>query len=246
VNDFPELDAGQRRSIREAPLVVIGAVEQRGETAEPGRVALRVEETLRAPTAFAGLAGQHLEVRTQESQPEMSGRVVLLADGLSYGETMIVRELGRLPVEAVEGVRSAVDQAEREAPMERVRERAAGADVVVVAEVEQLRRHDPEQRRERPPSEHDPDWWVAPLSVVDVLAGRPRLRKGTLELAFPNSRDVMWASAPKPEAGQVAVWLLRRGQVKGLPRAFYTALDPDDVRPPEERELVAEFATEKQ
>jgi hypothetical protein len=245
VNDFPELDAGQRRSIREAPLVVVGAVEPRAE-ARPGSVMLRVEETLRAPPALAGLAGQQLEVQTQESQPEMSGRLVLLADGLSYGERVVVRELGRLPVEALEGARMAADQAERDAATERLRERAAGADVVVVAEAEQLRRHAPEKRRERPPSEHDPDWWVAQLAVADVLAGRPRLREGMLELAFPNSMDVMWAAAPKPQSGQVAVWLLRRGEVKGLPRAFYTALDPEDVRPLEERELVAELATEKQ
>jgi hypothetical protein len=241
-SETAEPSAAERQALREAPLVVLGAPEP-SATPTPGIITLRVEEMLRAPPALAGLEGQTIRVQPDESQPEFAGAAIVLAEGISYGETVTVREVGRLPTDVAGQVRTELQEDARAKWIERLRERALGASTIVVGQVEELKRHPAGQAaRSRPASEHDPDWWVATLFVRDVVGGRPRMTRRRMEVAFPNSDDIMWAHAPKPRPGQEAVFLLRRERVRDLRATVYTALDPWDVRPLEEREFIADLA----
>jgi len=65
---------------------------------------------------------------------------------------------------------------------------------------------------------------------------------------FPASIDVMWADAPKFQAGQEGVWLLRTERVPAaateLFPSVYTALDPKDFQPRDRVERVQRLLEE--
>src|SRR5438045_2018768 len=65
---------------------------------------VRVDYVLHAPPAFAGLQGQRitLQLAADKDPPAVGEAAAFFADGLAFGESIAVTEVGRLPVEAVE------------------------------------------------------------------------------------------------------------------------------------------------
>src|SRR5205085_8051235 len=77
-------------------------------------------------------------------------------------------------------------------------------------------------------TEHSPMWSEAIIQVTNIEKGS--LPSNEVVVLYPESRDVMWYRAPKFQAGQEGVWILRWQQIEGMNREGFTALDPLDFQ----------------
>src|SRR5512144_1902684 len=135
---------------------------------------VRVDHVLQAPEALPTLEGQRITMQLKEdTQP--GEQAAFFAQGLAFGESVAVTEVGRVGVEAVEphvtrgfeaGAPAGFAALQRRAQAARLREHAAAADAVVVGRVVGL-----EDVLEPVISEHDPDWWRATIDVSHVEKG---------------------------------------------------------------------------
>ena len=199
---------------------------------------VRVEEVVLAPDAVGDPTGRDvtIELRTPRIKPR--GRALFFTEGLSFGESIAVREIGRVRTKDPGRLRKQVDELMERGVSQALERRIAGSDLVVVGRIGAMRPIErSEERRGR--SEHDPDWWEAAIEAESVERGEHDLTK-PVRLIFPNSRDVMWYQVPKPSPGQNGVWLLRRPQIEGLPEAAYTALDALDFQARDQLDRVRE------
>lgn len=219
-----------------APFALLGVIDRVGDATmpiiTPGELTavFRVDMVLRAPADLPDLTGAEVtvELRTLAQAGE---QMVLLADGWMYGESVAVRERGRREPGAAFDLRDRLLREVEVAPVRHLSERVRAADAIVVGAVRELR---PVERSDEwvPTSEHDADWWVATIAVEEVVRG-DKPRGGRFEVIFANSRDVHWATAPKPEPGQHGVFLLWREKRWGAPKGALVLLDPADVQPRE-------------
>jgi hypothetical protein len=233
-----------RRKLKGAPLVLSGTVAEPDPSVPPHRreegTVFAVTQTLRAHESFGDLAGQRILVKLKA--PAKAGdNMVLLAESWFYGAWLGVRELGRLDPSELDSIAEEAQRQDREAPLERLRDQATRADLVVVGDVRKLEPLDP-QRDRVPLSEHDPHWWIASLDVLEVIAGKA-VRK--VDVAYANSRDVRWSESPKPHAGQHAIWLLRRQKLPEVNKTYWTIVDQDQIQPLEHRDEVTKSARRK-
>jgi hypothetical protein len=106
---------------------------------------------------------------------------------------------------------------------EDLRRHAEEAEAIVVGRVTAVEKAGPFV-----PSEHDPDWWRA---TVDVDHAEKGGLEGSVQVLFPNSRDVMWSRVPKLAPGQTGLWLLHRTTGDEAALAPFTLLDTDDAHP---------------
>jgi hypothetical protein len=74
-------------------------------------------------------------------------------------------------------------------------------------------------------------WALARIQVSVVEKGTPTVNE--VDVAYPQSRDVVWYRAPHFSVGQEGIWILRRQPLRGLEREALTALDPLDFQPPD-------------
>ncbi len=102
-----------------------------------------------------------------------------------------------------------------------------------------------------PASEHNPDWWSAPVEVITSIQGARA--KDIIEVAFAYNYDSLWQTAPKLRLGQEGVFLLHRFSEKDIDEHVHGILkvpevrqllviDPLDVQPLAERNRIAAFA----
>lgn len=196
---------------------------------------VRVDYVLHAPPAFAGLQGQRitLQLSADKDPPAVGEAAAFFADGLAFGESIAVTEVGRLPVEAVEphvsaamaaGQPGAFAALQSQVETQRLREHADSADAVVVGRVTKL-----EKVLGPAVSEHDPDWWRATLDVYHVEKGQ--VAPGEVTMLYANSLDVGWRTAPKPKASQGGLWLLHATQGDLRAAAPFVILHPEDFQP---------------
>ena len=191
---------------------------------------VRVDEVHFAPEVLRQYAGGLVTLIGQTAEGLAGEQQALFFTNVSlYGETLAVQEVARMhaPKEPDIVHREIAGESERRDEM-RLRERISSAELVVRGEVVGLAPAETELGRG---SEHDPNWWRATIRVLEPLKGGSPGK--TIELWYPNSRDVQWYRSPKPLPGQQAIWALHReGDVKGL-----TALSEFDVRPADEIEV---------
>jgi hypothetical protein len=199
----------------EGPFAFVGTVEHVGAATMSdipidGRTAVvRVDHVLQAPEALPTLDGQRITVQLKDdAQP--GEQAAFFAQGLAFGESVAVTEVGRVGVDAVEphvtrgfeaGEPAGFEALKRQAEAVRVREHADAADAVVVGRVVGL-----EDVLEPVISEHDPDWWRATIDVAHVEKGD--VQTGPLQVLYANSLDVKWRLSPKPKASQEGLWIL--------------------------------------
>jgi hypothetical protein len=202
---------------------------------------VRIDHVLHAPDAFARMEGHQITVQLSlaEDTPAAGESLAFFTQGLTFGDSMAVTEVGRLSVEAVQPhaqmaaeagkTAGAFDALAAEVDNDAFRARAAGADAVVLGQITGIEKIDPSGR-----SEHDPDWWQATINVTHVEKGG--LKVGPVKVAFANSRDVRWHHAPKPRAGQTGLWLLQKGD--GANSAPYQILDAHDMQPTQQLDVL--------
>jgi hypothetical protein len=236
--------------VRQSDVVFNGTIEETAATtmdavaATDSTAVVRVDELIRAPSAFEGLVGQRITVLLRSPGSMQAGeQATFFVNAALFGESVAVQEVNHTTATAAAELAPRVTDVIDRLRDSEVRERIAGADVVVTGRVAQVREA-PEQTvagmsgMPGPMSEHDPRWMEAVLDVDSVLKGT--MPPPPVVLIFPASIDVMWVNAPKFHAGQEATWLLRTDQVpEAAAAAFpsvYTALDPGDVLPKEQTE----------
>jgi hypothetical protein len=247
----PQLDDPVRQSdvvfngtVEETAATTMGAVEATDSTA-----VVRVDELVRAPSAFEGLVGQRITVLLRSpGSVEAGQQATFFVNAALFGESVAVQEVDHTTATAAAELAPQVTEVIDRLRDSEVRDRIAGADVVVTGRVAQVRAA-PEQIAAAmrgmpgPVSEHDPRWMEAVLDVDSVLKGA--MPEAPTIVVFPASIDVMWVDAPKFHAGQEATWLLHTDQVPAaqvpgtvaatFPSVF-TALEPGDVLPKEQTE----------
>jgi len=212
---------------------VIGHPAAPQERAVPGaegqRATVAVGEILRSTEVMKGLAGREVILVGEHPSGVKQGSYVFFTTCLSLGEHAVLRDLGHweASAEAVRDTAEAVRTAE-EQPLQR---RVAGAELIVngrVASSHELAK--PSIRR----SEHDPDWWIARVTVRGVIKGSKAGKE--IKVLFANSDDIAWYKSPKLHEGVSGVFLLRLAEPNHLPKAarnMFVAADPLDHLPAE-------------
>jgi hypothetical protein len=224
-----------------APHSFIGTVEHVGaatasDVAIDERTAVvHVDYVLHGPEMLLGIEGQRVTVQLAAGvdPPPVGETIALFVEGRSFGESIVVSEVGRLAVETVEpyvsdaierGERTAFVPLERQLESDRLREHARGSDAVVIGRAVKL---------EKVPlstgSEHDPDWWKATLQVDHVESGN--VQADSVEVLYANSLDVSWYAAPKPKASQQGLWILHATEGALREAAPFQILHPGDYQP---------------
>jgi hypothetical protein len=250
-----------------AQLAFSGAVAAAGRSGVAGMagdertVIVAVDRAIKAPPGLRLPPGSRVTVQLSRTLPKLAvgEAATFFADGLVYGDTLGVSEVGRAP--AAETVAPAVGQAAlaggAELPLSPVEE--AAAELAVDEVVEHARKADAVIRghviglshlpKEEPPKEHDADWWIAELEV-DVLV-RGELPAGTqpggsVSVLYANSLDVMWRQSPKPKAGQSGLWLLHHARRELAGVAPFELVHAIDLQPSLQLDVLRErgLATE--
>jgi hypothetical protein len=208
---------------------------------------VHVDQVLHAPDAFAQLAGTSvtLQLAPGSDAVEPDSRWAFFANGVAFGASLVLAEVGRAPVDQVEaglaqagGPAAGNPLADLQAQIDsaRVREHAASADAVILGRVIAL-----ERVLGSPIYEHDPDWWCATLHAVHVERGDvPDDPDDKVKVLYANSLDVVWRDAPKPKAAQNGLWLLHAtdGDLREL--APFQILHSEDFQPVQELESLRE------
>lgn len=230
--------------LAQAPFSFVGTVQNLGASTMSSvdiherTAVVHVDHILHSPPTFSTLTGQLITVQLAEDAdpPAVGESWAFFAQGVAFGDSVVVSEVGRLPVDEVEpqvtasfeaGERQAFSSLQREVEHERLRQHASDAAAIVVGRVIAL------QRARGPAiSEHDPDWWTATLEVYHVEHGD--VAPGEVPVLYANSLDVRWRHSPKPKASQGGLWILHatEGELREL--APFQILHPEDVQPLQE------------
>ncbi|MFF4378462.1 hypothetical protein [Kitasatospora sp. NPDC001547] len=255
MND-PTPDVGRERLtelVRQAPLSFRGTVTRVGGTSlaavpaedrDERTAVVKVDEVLHAPDAFRQLAGSEVTVQLAADADllQVGDSAAFFTQGLVYGEGLGVREIGRLPAEAVQThvalAATTADELPFSSVQRRIRnqdiaEHAATADAVVVGTVVAL-----EDLGLPAYSEHAPQWWRAVIDVSHVESGQ--VEPGRTTVVYPSSTDIRWRQVPKPVAGQLGLWLLHATRGDLAERAPFQLLDPDDYQPAQKLAVLQE------
>ncbi|MCW3100594.1 MAG: hypothetical protein JWL77_6212 [Chthonomonadaceae bacterium] len=230
--------------LKQAPFSFIGTIEHLGAATmsnipiDERTAVVHVVHVLHAPPAFTTLDGQRITVQLAvgTDPPAVGDTFAFFAQGVAFGDSIVVAEVGRLPVDAVMGQvnataaaggSSAFDSLQSEVDKQATKEHADSADAIVVGRVIRLGR-----AFGAVPSEHDPDWWKATIDVFHVEKGD--VAPGEVDVLYANSIDVRWRLAPKPKASQGGLWLLHAttGELHAV--APFLLLHPEDFQPTQE------------
>jgi len=238
-----------KRMLAQAPFSFVGTVMHLGAatmadlSVDARTAVVHVDHVLHAPDAFARMEGQRITVQlASDADPPAPGQAfAFFAEGLAFGDSIAVKEVGRLPVESVESHATAALQAGapasafkglvREMHQENLSRHMREADAVVVGRVVGV-----DKVGAPAYSEHDPDWWRATIEVFHVERGDVAV--GQVGVLFANSLDVRWHRVPKPKAAQGGVWILHRttGALQDL--APFQLLHPEDYQPTQELDVM--------
>jgi hypothetical protein len=241
--------------VSRSDVVFNGTVEETGATtmaaveASDSTAAVRVDELVRAPSAFEGLVGQRITVLLRAPGSVQAGeRATFFVNAAVFGESVAVEEVDHTSATAAAELAPQVSDVIDRLRESDLRARIASADVVVTGRVAHVRPA-PEATAAAVPgmpgpvivTEHAPIWTEAVLDVESVLKGP--VPQPPVVVLFPASIDVMWVNAPKFHAGQEATLILHTDQVPeaqvpaSVAATFpsvYTALEPGDVLPKEQ------------
>lgn len=228
--------------LQRAPFSFIGTIQELGAATmdvpvDDRTAVVSVVRVLHAPDVLLGLGGQRitLQLAADVDPPSVGDTATFFTQGLAFGDSVAVAEVGRLPVTDVEPhIGLAADATEppfaalnRRLETISLGQHADSSDAVVLGRVVKLEKATP--IRETGVSEHDPDWWVATLLVNHVERGD--VQPGEITVLYANSLDVQWREVPKPKASQSGLWLLHRSEGALANIAPFEIIHADDRQP---------------
>ena len=230
------------RLVDEAGFIFLGRIlhaqtsDERLGAMQDKAVVARIERVLHGTDVLRGLAGTDAFVISERRSELAEQRsFIFLTRCVALGDHVVLRELGRVET-SPESDREVLDLI-RQMSEKPLRERIAGADLIITGRVERAAPVDPDAP---PKSEHDPMRWIARVAVLSVLKGGKADKE--VEVLFASSTDIAWYRSPKLREGETAVMLLRHVKAKDAPRsiarALYQATNPLDVLPLERQDDV--------
>jgi hypothetical protein len=242
-------DEAIRQLLEKSSFSFIGTVEQVGAATmtnlpvDARTAVVNVDHVLDAPPAFGQMEGHRVTVQLAPNvDPPSAGQALaFFTQGLAFGDSLAVAEIGRLPVEDVEPHATAAMQAGLKAGAfagirgnmrrDALRAHATGSNAVVVGRVIKI-----EKSVASSGSEHDPDWWRATIDVRHVERGN--IPTGPVEVLYPNSMDVRWHGVPKPKASSEGVWILHATEGALRDAAPFQLVDEDDYQPVDQLDAI--------
>lgn len=181
---------------------------------------VRIDAALEAPAVLGNLVGVEVIVIWRDDEPKDGTKAIFLTNAASYGERLILREIGRVATKDLRTVEAAIEE-HRQRPL---RTRVAESEIIVLGVVDEVR------PPENPPTSFDdPRWATALIRAESTIKGR--VSSPSIGVLFASSMDVRWYASPKLHPGLRGVFLIRRGENKEAPRNAYTILGPLDVQP---------------
>jgi hypothetical protein len=217
-------------------IVLLGAATMTDIPVDDHTAVVHVDHVLHAPSAFAHMEDHRITIQlAQDAElPTVGQTLAFFVEGLAFGESVAVKEIGRLPVESVETQANAAlaagtpagafDAVLHDMRQGKIRDHMMAADAVVIGRVVGVEKAGPSSH-----SEHDPDWWRATIDVFHVERGN--VAAGNVQVLFANSTDVRWYRAPKAAAGQGGVWILHATEGDLTALAPFQILHPEDFQP---------------
>jgi hypothetical protein len=204
---------------------------------------VHVDQVLKAPEAFSTLAGSLVTIQPAEggAAPEDGSSWAFFANGLAFGQSVALTEVGRVAVDQLEssgGMRAAgepggLESMQAEADAADLRQHADEADAVLVGRVIGL-----ERAGGSPLGEHNPDWWRATLHAVHVERGDIQ-PDSEVKVLYANSLDVRWRDVPKPKASQNGLFVLHATSGELAELAPFQILHPADFQQPQNLESLS-------
>jgi hypothetical protein len=226
----------------QAGFVFEGQVEQLGASTSSGfppspeTAVVSVTRIVKGPPSLDGYGGQRITVQLQPPVTLTAGQqAVFFTNGVHYGDGLVVSELGHAPAgePAMEAQMNSTIQGGNDSEM---MQRLAQAELVVSGTASEPVRHVSAPAGAGRVSEHDPDWASSTITIDTVEKGSA-LGK-TVEVLFPQSRDIAWYQSPKVKAGDHGVWLLHNRDLSGKAVPGLAVVHPLDFRPTTELERV--------
>lgn len=213
-------DESARALAERSSIVVAGTVTEARASLEPLQAASERTVVIKISRMYAGaeIAGDQkgrtaTVVLSRPSTTIKAGTEALFFGNPRFaGKSLTIASEGELLAGAATAAKADLElglQARRDLP---VRERLAVASSVFHGKVESEHAiagaADQANKSREPPSEHDPDWHVASVRVIDALQGS---EKGALvNVIFPASGDIMWVNSPKLKPGQEALFITHK------------------------------------
>lgn len=203
---------------------------------------VQVDHVLHAPDAFKHLDGHQITVQLSATvdPPKVGDSAAFFVTGVSFGDSIAVAEVGRLPVESVAPhAQAAVDAGKTagafdamalEMQQADLRAHMKDADAVIVGRIVGLEKAHQDVR-----SEHDPHWWRATIQVDHVESGQ--VAGPTVQVLYANSMDVRWHRSPKPKPGQSGVWILHKTDAGLQDLAPFQIVHPEDMQPTQQLDV---------
>lgn len=249
---LPQATNNQAAMVKQSSIVFVGTVGQVAATSFAGvpktaqTIVVRVDSVLKKPVAVSLKKGDTVTVEVKDPAAFHEGtQATFYTEGWIFGSGVAVKELGHdTPTSggpgAAETNGKTIEQVPSEITDQDLQRLMSACDYVVIGRVTAVhpwvipKSAAPRYRT----SEHSANWQEAVLQVQAVLKG-PKLKKNKMVVRFPLSRDVAWVSAPKFEAGQQGIFILRRDEVSGASTVsgggykadVYTCLKPGDWLP---------------
>ncbi len=206
--------------------VIAGTVIDKTETAQGGRLRVKVDTSKQTPKSIGDLSSQEVEILTDHpSQYKKNGRYTFSAVGDSAGDILTLREVRTRPAIHPLGLSASVS------------DRIAKSDAVVQGTILNIIPNTPEVAASgsehlpiRPPSEHRSQVKTVQLQITKVLSGS--IEKSVVSVQVETSQDVAHISGDTEETGQIKVgasdiFALRRDPTTST----WTATVPTDVQP---------------
>ena len=249
---LPQATNNQAALLKQSSIVFVGTVGQVAATSFAGvpksaqTIVVRVDSVLKKPAAVSLKKDDTVTVEVKDPAAFHEGtQATFYTEGWIFGSGVAVKELGHdTPPSggpaAAETNGKTIEQVPSEITDQDLQRLLSACDYVVIGRVTAVhpwvipKSAAPRYRT----SEHSANWQEAVLQVQSVLKG-PKLKKNKMVVRFPLSRDVAWVSAPKFEAGQQGIFILRRDEVSGASTVsvggykadVYTCLKPGDWLP---------------
>lgn len=250
---LPQATNNQATPAKQSSITFVGTVSQVAATSlaavpkSPQTIVVRVDSVLKKPAAVSLKKGDTVTVEVKDPAAFQEGtQATFYTEGWIFGSGVAVKELGHdaAPSGGAPGApetgEKTVEQSPSEITDQDLQRLLATADYVVIGRITDVHQWAiPKSAAPRyRTSEHSANWQEAALQVQSVLKG-PKPKKNKMVVRFPLSRDVAWVNAPKFQAGEQGIFILKKDTVSGAPTASvggykadaYTCLRPGDWLP---------------
>lgn len=171
-----------------------------------GTIVTRVEDIHLAGVDLRNQRDRLVTIVVADEAPDAGDRFVFFTNPIMFGETMAVREVGRIrQPDDVEALARLMEKTETDMADEQLRDHIAATEAIVEGRVRGTRNLSTVSADTK--GEHDADWWAATIRVARRLKGDVGAE---VDVRFPTSRDRRWFEVPRLREGDEGLFLLHR------------------------------------